>query len=147
MRRTPPDPEVFNATVWHITRQIPPGSVASYGQIAAMIPPQESVSPDEYRRLAPFWVGQALNQLPETSDVPWQRVLSAQGAISLPGAAAEQQRSRLKQEGVPFTEAGTVDLNQCGWDGPPDDWLQSHGLRRPPSLKKPGGDVHQPRLF
>ena len=32
---SPPNPAEFRARVWELTKQIPPGNVATYGQIAA----------------------------------------------------------------------------------------------------------------
>ena len=42
------DPKIFNALVWEIVRQIPPGKVSSYGKIAAMIPPPEGMTLRSY---------------------------------------------------------------------------------------------------
>jgi O6-methylguanine-DNA--protein-cysteine methyltransferase len=36
---SPHNKHVFNALVWEIVRQIPAGKVATYGQIARLIPP------------------------------------------------------------------------------------------------------------
>ncbi len=124
--------------VWEIVRQIPEGRVASYGQIAAMIPPPEGVEPVAYDRLRARWVGQAMHATPSGSDVPWQRVINSQGTISLPAgsAAAEEQRARLESEGVGFDERGRVDFRQVGWDGPSADWLAARGLFPPPQLAR-----------
>ncbi len=35
---SPPDPILFNHQVWDAVRQIPTGKVATYGQIARMLP-------------------------------------------------------------------------------------------------------------
>ena len=92
----PPDPTTFNALVWKIVRQIPPGRVSSYGQIASMLPLPEDVTPDQYRRLGARWVGQAMRVTPAGEGIPWQRVISSQGKISLPAgsAGADEQRHR-----------------------------------------------------
>lgn len=101
-------------------RRIPAGQVATYGQIAA-----EAGLPRRARM-----VGQALRGLPEDSDVPWHRVINAQGRISLPegGEGWARQRARLTAEGVAFRN-GRVDLDRYGWRpsldallwGPPED--------------------------
>src|SRR5574341_2086521 len=98
----PPDPSTYNSTVWAIARQIPEGKVSTYGQIASMIPAPDAVDPDQYRRLAPRWVGNAMHRCPD--DVPWQRVINSEGKISLPAgsASADEQRARLEMEGVSF---------------------------------------------
>jgi len=36
---SPPNPQAYNEQVWNLVRQIPFGKVATYGQIAKMIPP------------------------------------------------------------------------------------------------------------
>jgi len=93
-------------------RQIPPGKVASYGQIALLIPPPMGVDFDSYKAFAPRWVGGAMAACPD--DVPWQRVINSQGRISeRPGA--ERQRMLLEEEGVQFNQGGRIDLKIFGW--------------------------------
>ncbi len=36
---SPHDPIIFQHQVWDIVRQIPPGRVTTYGQVARLIPP------------------------------------------------------------------------------------------------------------
>jgi len=43
-------------------------------------------------------------------DLPWQRVLGADGEIKLAGPAAAEQRLRLRMEGVTFV-GKRIDLN------------------------------------
>jgi methylated-DNA-protein-cysteine methyltransferase-like protein len=132
----PPDPSAYNPLVWAIARQIPEGRVSTYGQIASMIPAPDGVDPDQYRRLAPRWVGNAMHGCPD--DVPWQRVINSEGKISLPAgsAGADEQRARLEMEGVSFDADGRIDLDRYGWDGPDEQWLAEHGLFKPRSLRK-----------
>lgn len=127
-----PDPK-YNETVWRIVRQIPAGRVSTYGQIAGMIPPRSQDDPDSYKRLGPRWVGNALNNLPDTLDdpVPWQRVINSQGKISLGGTTGQTQRQRLEAEGIGFAANGQVDLATYGWHGPDDTWLEIHDLLPP----------------
>ncbi len=121
----------FYALVWEIARQIPPGAVASYGQIAAFIPPPEGVEPGEYAAHRARWAGSAMHACP--ADVPWQRVLNAQGKISLPvgSRAALEQRRLLESEGVAFDTRGRIDLERFGWAGPERSWLLARGLLAP----------------
>jgi methylated-DNA-protein-cysteine methyltransferase-like protein len=117
---SPPDPIIFNHQVWDLVRQIPTGKVATYGQIARMIPVPEGVDAKAYLALSPRWVGAAMAQCPE--DVPWQRVINSKGEISLrPGA--EEQRRLLEAEGVEFDARGRVDLSRFGWEAatPPSE--------------------------
>jgi methylated-DNA-protein-cysteine methyltransferase related protein len=92
--------------IYQIVRRIPPGRVATYGQVAEL-----AGLPGHARQ-----VGYALHALPEGSTVPWHRVVNAQGRISLrsvPGAELAQEQ-RLAREGV-RTEAGRVKLKQVRW--------------------------------
>lgn len=134
----PPDPETFNKVVWAIVRQIPAGRVSTYGQIASMIPPPEGVEPPEYDSVKARWVGVAMRDSPD--DLPWQRVINYQGAISLPkgSAGAEKQRALLEMEGVAFDARGRVDFDTVGWRGPGDIWLADHNLLPPRPLSTDG---------
>lgn len=111
---SPPNRILFDQQVWQIVRRIPAGKVASYGQIAAMIPPPGGMDPKSYLAFSPRWVGGAMANCPD--NVPWQRVVNSQGKISLrPGA--EKQRELLEDEGVEFDDRGRIDLKIYGWDG------------------------------
>jgi methylated-DNA-protein-cysteine methyltransferase-like protein len=121
----------FNETVWEIVRQIPAGKVANYGQIAALIPAPAGVDDGHYAAYRARWVGTAMSQSP--AGVPWQRVINAQGKISLSrGGWQEKQRRLLEAEGVEFDPRDRVDLARFGWPGPPADWLRERGLIVPP---------------
>lgn len=137
MLALPPDPAHYNALVWEIVRQIPPGQVSTFGQIATMIPPPAGVDPAAYKRMGPRWVGKAMNLALLADQVPWQRVVNSQGKIAMPEGSkgAVEQRRRLDLEGIPFSFRDKIDLNMFGWEGPPSAWLQIHGLRSPKSLK------------
>ena len=127
---SPPDPVIFNHQVWDIVHQIPAGHVATYGQIARMIPPPGGMEPKAYLAFGPRWAGGAMAACPP--DVPWQRVINSKGEISLrPGA--EEQRRLLEDEGVEFNERGRVDLVRFGWAGPDPEWCRERGLLPPDS--------------
>ena len=111
---SPPNPQAFNQQVWEIARQIPFGRVASYGQIAKMIPPPIGVEIEAYAAFAPRWVGGAMAACPD--DVPWQRVINSQGKIS-ERAGAEKQRQLLEAEGILFDAKDRIDLKKYGWSG------------------------------
>ena len=89
---------------YDIIRQIPNGRVATYGQIATL-----AGIPGQARQ-----VGYAMHAITEEDDLPWQRVINAQGKISL-RIGAELQRSLLEAEGVVFDNQGRVDLNVFQW--------------------------------
>ncbi len=133
---SPPNLRSFNALVWEIARQIPAGRVATYGQIAGLIPPPGGMDPKSYLAFGARWVGGAMAACPD--DVPWQRVINAQGKISQrPGA--EKQRELLEQEGVEFDERERIDLKQYRWEGPDAGWMKANGLALP--------SEPQPNLF
>ncbi len=113
---SPPDPILFNHQVWEVVRRVPAGKVATYGQIARLLPPPPGVEPQSYLTLGPRWVGGSMAKCPQ--DVPWQRVINSKGEISLrPGA--EHQRRLLEEEGVEFDGRGRVDLVRFGWQPVP----------------------------
>ena len=71
---------------------IPAGKVSTYGGVAAA-----AGYPRYHRAVARLLRTDPVDQL------PWHRVLGAGGEIKLRGAAAHEQRARLKLEGVQFT--------------------------------------------
>jgi methylated-DNA-protein-cysteine methyltransferase-like protein len=132
---SPRNQTAYNALVWEIVRQIPPGSVTTYGQIAAMIPPPGGMELRAYLAFGARWVGGAMAACPE--GVPWQRVINSQGKISLGrGEGKLVQRSLLEQEGVQFDERERVNLAHYGWSGPTQEWLEAHNLLPPPGFSK-----------
>ena len=112
---SPPNQAAYYAQVWDLVRQIPEGRVASYGQIAKMLPPPQGVEFEAYNAFGPRWVGGAMAACPD--DVPWQRVINSKGEISQrPGA--QRQKQLLLEEGVVFNEKGRIDFKKYGWNGP-----------------------------
>jgi methylated-DNA-protein-cysteine methyltransferase-like protein len=97
----------FFERVHVLIRHIPPGRVASYGQIARLLD-----QPHAART-----VGWALRSVTAESGIPWYRVLNAAGRISLSGPqGVAQQRCLLEAEGVVF-DGERVDLRRYGWEG------------------------------
>ncbi|HSM35706.1 MAG TPA: MGMT family protein [Longimicrobiales bacterium] len=95
--------------VYATVRRIPPGRVATYGQVAAL-----AGRPGAARQ-----IGFALAALASDSGVPWHRVVNARGEISArrSGAAFERiQADLLRREGIVFDEAGRIDLARYRWD-------------------------------
>ena len=135
-----PDPLAFYKIVWEIVRQIPEGTAATYGQIATMIPAPEGIAPEDYAKLGPRWVGDAMNAVSRVDEptIPWHRVINAKGGISLPddSKSAALQRARLRAEHILPDEGERVDLDEFGWEGPSQTWLNAHGLYPPRALKK-----------
>jgi methylated-DNA-protein-cysteine methyltransferase-like protein len=113
---SPPDPILYQHQVWEVVKKIPHGKVATYGQIAALVGAPAGVEGKSYKALGPRWVGKAMAACP--SGVPWQRVINAQGKISLPAHAGGQvQRDLLESEGVEFDSRERINLAKFCWDG------------------------------
>ncbi len=111
---SPPNMQQFQSLVWDLVRQVPRGRVATYGQIALLLPPPPGVEIEAYRAFGPRWVGGAMANCPD--GVPWQRVINSKGEIS-PRPGAGRQRELLEEEGVSFNEKNRVDLKKFGWSG------------------------------
>lgn len=98
--------------IYAVIRTIPPGKVASYGQIAQIV-----------GGCSARMVGYALAALKENitgEEVPWQRVINAQGRVSVHGDGVGNaiQEELLRQEGVEFDAQGRVDWVVVGWNRP-----------------------------
>ena len=103
--------------IYAVVRHIPPGQVATYGQVATVVGP-----PVTARQ-----VGDAMAALRDDSSepsVPWQRVINAQGTVS----TGRHQQQLLEQEGVVFNLKGYTDLRRFGWQGPDPAWAEAHGF-------------------
>lgn len=102
------EPETYRDRVYAVVQRIPPGKVATYGQVARLAAPCTA-----------RMVGFALAGMPKDSGVPWQRVINRMGKISPHGAGfgSAMQRALLEEEGVQFDAEGRVDLDKVGWDG------------------------------
>jgi methylated-DNA-protein-cysteine methyltransferase related protein len=92
------------ARIWRTVEKIPRGKVCSYGIIAA-----KSGFPRQ-----PRLAGYALHNIPEGLEIPWHRVLNAQGKISLGGPSGKRQRELLEAEGILFRN-GRVDMKRFCW--------------------------------
>ncbi|MFO1463774.1 MAG: MGMT family protein [bacterium] len=113
-RSKAPEPS-FPERVLAIVRKIPRGKVLTYGQVAALL---------GLPRAARV-VGGVLFRLDPGTQVPWQRVLNAQGKLSTYRVGCgEEQRRRLEAEGVAFNREGAIDLKRHQW-WPPARLLQT----------------------
>jgi methylated-DNA-protein-cysteine methyltransferase related protein len=98
----------YNA-IYAIVCQIPPGRVATYGQVADLAKLYGKA------RL----VGYALFRIsaPKT-EIPWHRVVNAKGEISYSSlrlGGDYLQRSLLESEGIEFSAQGKIDLVRYRW--------------------------------
>lgn len=115
----------FFDRVYDVVRRIPPGRVASYGQIAGLC---------EHPRAART-VGWALHGMPdELADpahpqaIPWWRVINQAGRVSTGCMEhnANLQRKLLEAEGVAFGADDRVDMKRYRWE----QWI-------PPAWQEP----------
>ena len=104
----------WHQNVWKVVSEIPPGHVLTYGEVARL-----SGMPRAARR-----VSQAMRRAPRGIDLPWYRVINAQGKISFPEDSSDwkKQKDLLEDEGVVFLN-GKIDLNHFGYRGAVDRLL------------------------
>jgi methylated-DNA-protein-cysteine methyltransferase-like protein len=98
----------FLEAIWALARSVPPGRATTYGQLAEC---QLFDQPKRRRAMAARAVGQAMARCP--GDVPWWRVVHADGSMK-GTAGADEQRARLAEEGVALTADGRVDWARAG---------------------------------
>ncbi|HBN09021.1 MAG TPA: hypothetical protein DD435_10365 [Cyanobacteria bacterium UBA8530] len=95
-----------------LIKQIPLGTVVTYKMIATWAgSPAAAIS-----------VGDALKQRLNDPDLPWHRVIDADGVLS--SNAPPEQRELLEQEGIVPGENGCIDLDHFAWMGPRADCLE-----------------------
>jgi len=111
--------------IYMVVNQIPSGKVATYGQIAAIV-----------GNCTARMVGYALAALPAGNDVPWQRVINAQGKVSLRAdGGGSRQQDFLEAEEVHFNTNSRVSFKEYRWQGPDTEWLLDHGFEPGPSWR------------
>jgi methylated-DNA-protein-cysteine methyltransferase related protein len=94
------------APIYQIVAAIPPGKVASYGQVAALAGMHGAAR----------YVGYCLRNLPGGSALPWHRVVTAAGHIAFAADtdACQRQMAKLQAEGIELL--GTrVDMKRYQW--------------------------------
>ncbi|HEY9841849.1 MAG: MGMT family protein [Candidatus Sericytochromatia bacterium] len=98
----------FRNRVLALVRRIPAGRVATYGQIARL-----AGHPRAPRQIGGILAGLRAQE----DDVPWQRVINAQGAVSpRPSEFADLQQPLLEAEGIVFDANGRCDLGRYQWN-------------------------------
>lgn len=90
----------FFESVYEIVKSIPEGKVITYGDIAFLL---------GNKKLA-RQVGYALHVNPDPENIPCYRVVNRFGQVSSSFAfgGGEEQKRRLRKEGVEFDEKGCV---------------------------------------
>ncbi len=99
----------LKAKIYALVKKIPRGKVSTYGDIATF-----AGSPRAARE-----VGWALSALPFDTELPWWRVINAQGAISPRSGddkgAFEHQAAPLRKEKIEVSKEGKLDLTKHRW--------------------------------
>jgi methylated-DNA-protein-cysteine methyltransferase-like protein len=96
----------FSKRAIEIMRRIPPGKVATYGQIATYAGNNRGAQ-QIVRLLKSSW---------EKENLPWHRVVNSRGFISFPaGGGYEMQKSLLQEEGVEFDLIDRIDFERYLW--------------------------------
>lgn len=105
----------FTEAVVALVKAVPLGRVTSYGAIAAA-----AGSPRGARQVV-----RVLHTQSRKHGLPWHRVVSAEGRVSIkdPRGAALQKK-RLVEEGVEFNTRERIDLDRFMWDPRPKRELE-----------------------
>ena len=107
-------PLAFDQRVYALVAQIPAGRLATYGQLADLLGAYGCA-----RQVC--W---ALRRLALPSPIPWQRVINAQGRISMdPSRQGSDwiQRELLLAEGLAVSSDGRLPLGAHRWQPPERD--------------------------
>ncbi len=105
----------FNELVYALVSAIPRGHVLSYGRVAQLLG-----VPNGAREVGWALSGLSARREPE---VPWHRVVNAQGQVSIKGSpgAAFEQRQRLEAEGIEFDDHDRLDMARYLWRPTPPE--------------------------
>ena len=103
--------QAYFELVWNFVRQVPSGYVVTYGQIAQSLPAPPALALDEEAVSVSRLVGSAMAAC--TADVPWHRVINAQGKVSH-RANTDKQIQLLEAEGLSFAQ-GRIDLKAVSY--------------------------------
>ncbi|MFX0142443.1 MAG: MGMT family protein [Candidatus Hodarchaeota archaeon] len=99
-------PSDFTEQIIHIIKSIPKGYVLTYGFIAKL-----AGNPRAARQVS--WI---LHSSSKKYNLPWHRVISSNGKISLKSFEDRQyQKNLLEKEGIKVLEGFKVDLNKYLW--------------------------------
>ncbi|MFW9943035.1 MAG: MGMT family protein [Candidatus Thorarchaeota archaeon] len=99
-------PSDFTQKIIDIIKSIPEGKVLTYGFIAKL-----AGNPRAARQVS--WI---LHSSSKKYNLPWHRVISSKGKISLKAIEdCEYQKNLLEQEGITFSDGFIVDLKEYLW--------------------------------
>ena len=100
------DEKGYRERVYDLVKQIPPGRVMTYGQIAEILG-------EGYTART---VGYVMHGA-DAENVPWQRVINSKGTCSTGRLTLPEniQQKMLESEGVDFNAKGRCDLQKFIW--------------------------------
>ncbi|MFW9998771.1 MAG: MGMT family protein [Candidatus Hodarchaeota archaeon] len=99
-------PSDFTQRIINIIKRIPEGKVLTYGFIAKL-----AGNPRAARQVS--WI---LHSSSKKYDLPWHRVISSKGKISLKAVEdCEYQKILLEQEGIKFLNGFNLNLKEYLW--------------------------------
>ena len=97
----------FTEKALNVIKQIPPGKIMTYGQVAAV-----AGSPRAARQ-----VTRILHSMSAKHNLPWHRIVNAQGRIMLRDEESRFfQRKSLQEEGVEVGKDDCIDLSRYRFD-------------------------------
>jgi methylated-DNA-protein-cysteine methyltransferase-like protein len=102
------DSAELSKRIYEIAQLIPPGKVATYGQLAFMAGVPRGA------RMA----GRAMKNAPSDMEIPCHRVVNSAGELA-PDHVFENrrhQRAMLEAEGVVFKPNGKINMKKCLWN-------------------------------
>lgn len=92
-----------SARIINLIKSIPAGKVSSYRDIA-----RAAGLPNGARQVV-----RALHSLSQKENLPWHRVVRADGRIGLPeGSGKEEQIILLRNEGVAVSDSGNINMSK-----------------------------------
>jgi methylated-DNA-protein-cysteine methyltransferase-like protein len=98
--------KTFHQLIKETIKRIPPGKVATYGQVAA-----EAGNPYGAREVA-----RVLHSSSRKDNLPWHRVINRLGRISLSrNQGYDEQKRLLEAEGVEFGLKDSIDFEKYLW--------------------------------
>lgn len=97
----------FSARVLRLVSQIPPGHVATYGDLARL-----AGHPGAARAVG------SLMRTANRRDLPYHRVIAARGRLGGYGGRPEFKRELLRAEGLTVTRDRVRDFERHHWRGP-----------------------------
>jgi methylated-DNA-protein-cysteine methyltransferase-like protein len=95
----------YTCKIIEIIQAIPKGKVTCYRDIAA-----KAGLPNGARQVV-----RVLHSLSEKHNLPWYRILRADGSIALEGEGAKLQAELLRKEGIEVSKEYRVDFHKYGW--------------------------------